>query len=272
MSLPTYEGLEYLDANPGAERVALVLHWGGASARVGLPFAHLLPGWRVLAPSLRGHGRNPRPTAPADVCGADVCALLRHLGITRIDRLYAYSLGGYVATRLFGAVEIARGALLAGGVVPFRVAVPDALPAENETAEAEATGEAVPETAAWLAGEHDRLETLGRPAEEVEREWAMVRAVIEDILDLSAPRLTFRLGTAAMRPALESIWNDDYFAAPNVALPERLLFWNGNDPVKCRPYIERFSRHPSCREVTLDVDPFDASWAVVARVIALLAE
>jgi hypothetical protein len=75
-----YGGLEYLEVNPEAERVALVLHWGGASGRVGLPFAALLPGWRVIAPSLRGHGRKPLPAVPVDVSGQDVAKLLAHLG------------------------------------------------------------------------------------------------------------------------------------------------------------------------------------------------
>ena len=239
-----------------------MLHWGGASARLGLPFAHLLPGWRVLAPSLRGHGRSPPPVAAADVCGQDVLRLLRHLGVTRLDRLYAYSLGAYVATRLFARVEIAGGVLLGGGVVPFSVAMPDALASEPGD---------WPETDPWLAAYRAKLETPGRAPEEVTREWAMVAAVLGDILDLRQPRLTLRLDAEAMRPAIESIWHDDYFAPP-AALPGRLLFVNTNDPVACRPYIERFEQHPGCAEVALDVDPFDPRWSVVGQVIALLEE
>ena len=262
----SFEGLEYLDANPTAERVALVLHWGGASARLGLPFAHLLPAWRVVAPSLRGHGRNPPPTVAVDVSSQDVLALLRHLGLTHVDRLYAYSVGAYVATRLFAAIPITAAALIGGGVVPFGVAVPDAL--DPPVADAEEG----PETGPWLAGRRAALETPGRASAEVETEWAMVSAMLADILDLTQPRLTFRLGAEAMRPVVESIWRDDYFAAPAVALPQRLRFWNANDPVACRAYIERFERHPGCAEVALDIDPWDARWSVVARVIALLAQ
>ncbi len=272
--LTIFDGLEYLDANPAGERHALVLHWGGASARLGLPFAHLLPAWRIVAPSLRGHGRNPPPTASADLCGQDVLRLLRHLGITHFDRLYAYSLGAYVATRLFADVEIADAVLIGGGVVPFGVAMPDVFAPE--------AGEA-PETRPWLAAYRAELDAPGRAPEEVAGEWEMVYAVLEDCLDLAQPRLTLRLGAEAMRPAIESIWHDDYFAAPAEggmsavspqppALPQRLQFVNTNDPVTCWPYIARFSQHPGCAEAMLDVDPFDPRWSVVARVIGLLEE
>jgi pimeloyl-ACP methyl ester carboxylesterase len=260
MSLFTYQGLEYLDSNPAAEQTALVLHWGGASARVGLPFAHLLPDWRIIGPSLRGHGRNPPPTASAETCGHDVLDLLDHLGDAHIARLYAYSLGGYVATRLFGQLDIAQAALLAGGVVPLAVAMPDVFddPATEQ-----------PETAAWLAEQRARLDMPGKRPDDAETEWAMMYAAYEDIFDLSRPRLTFRLSPEAMRPALASVWREDYFARP-VATPKRLLFWNGNDPVACRPYVEQFTCHPGCHAIALDFDPFDVRLGVVARVISLL--
>ena len=260
--LSTFDGLEYLDTDPLGERVALVVHWGGGSARLGLPFAHLLPGWRVLAPSLRGHGRNPLPVVAADVCGQDVQRLLRYLGVTRLDRLYAYSLGAYVATRLFARVQIAQGVLLGGGVVPFSVAMPDVLAPEPDEA---------PETGPWLAAYRAQLETPGRAPEEVAREWAMVAAVLGDILDLRQSRLTLRLDAEAMRPAIESIWYDDYFAAPTT-LPDRLFCVNTNDPFACRPYLDRFEQHPGCAEVALAVDPFDPRWSVVGQVIALLED
>ncbi len=259
-AMRTHNGLEYLEVHPSAERVALVLHWGGASGRVGLPFAELLPDWRVIAPSLRGHGRNPLPTAPVDVCGEDVADLLAHLGIAHLDRVYAYSLGAYAATRLFGHVEVDQAVLLAGGVVPLGVAIPDVFDAPTSQAD---------ETQAWLAQERAKLATPGRAADDIAREWEMMRAIYQDIFDLSQPRLTFRLAPEVMRPAIESVWQDDYFAAP-VALPRRLLFWNGNDPGACRPYIERFARHEGCSEITLDFDPFDVRWETIRRVIALL--
>jgi pimeloyl-ACP methyl ester carboxylesterase len=248
--------------NPEAERVALVLHWGGASGRVGLPFAELLPGWRVIAPSLRGHGRKPLPAVPADVSGQDVAKLLAHLGIARLDRLYAYSLGAYVATRLFSWVEIAQAVLLAGGIVPLGVAIPDVFDAS--AAEPDETS-----ASAWLTAERAKLATVDRVVGDIGREWEMMSDIYEDIFDLSQLRLTFRLPPQMMRPAIESVWHDNYFAAP-IALPERLLFWNGNDPDACRPYIEQFTRHPGCREITLDFDPFDVRWEIVRRVIALL--
>jgi pimeloyl-ACP methyl ester carboxylesterase len=261
MQLAVYKQLEYLDANPTAARVILVLHWGGASAQVGVPFAYLLSGWRVIAPSLRGHGRNPLPTASADLCGQDVLDLLDHLGITRVDRLYAYSVGGYVATRLFGQIPVVRGVLLAGGVVPFGIAMPEVF-AEPETDQEE--------TAPWLADQRASLTAADGPPQDLETEWATMLAAYEDIFDCSRPTLTHRLTPQVLRPLIESIWDDDYFARARAPIPSQLLFWNGNDPVACRPYIERFERHPGCQEVTLDMDPFDVRWSTVRPVIALL--
>src|SRR5262249_60029425 len=66
----------------------------------------------------------PSPVAAADVCRQDVLWLLRRLGVTRLDRLYAYSVGAHVATRLFASVQIAEGVLLAGGGGPSSVPRP----------------------------------------------------------------------------------------------------------------------------------------------------
>ncbi|HEV2459669.1 MAG TPA: hypothetical protein VGS80_15035 [Ktedonobacterales bacterium] len=166
----------------------------------------------------------------------------------------------YVATQLFGQLEIAQAALLAGGVVPLAVALPDVFdePATEQ-----------PETEAWLAEQRAQLDIPSKRPDDAETEWAMMYAAYEDIFDLSQPCLTFRLGPEAMRPALTSVWQDDYFAQP-APTPKRLLFWNGNDPVACRPYIEQFTRHPGCHAITLDFDPFDVRLDVVARVISLL--
>jgi pimeloyl-ACP methyl ester carboxylesterase len=262
--LKSYHDLEYLDTaaatgSPDAP-VALILHWGGASGRIGLPFARLLPGWRIVAPSLRGHGQNRFPTASVEVCAHDVLDLLRQLDLERIDRLYAYSLGAYVATRLFDNVEIGEAVLLAGGVVPFGVAWP--------TLFDEADPEQ-PETLVWLREQRASLELPGRGAADIQEEWEMVLIVLADILDLSQQRLTLRVSKEELRPALASIWCDDYFATPG-RLPQRLLFWNGNDPVVCQPYIEQFMRHLCCREAILTSDPFDVRLSHVAQVIALL--
>jgi hypothetical protein len=102
--------------------------------------------------------------------------------------------------------------------------------------------------------------------------WAAVFAVYEDVFDLSRPYLTLRVTTEDMRPAIRSVWEDDYFAQVNAPTPRQLLFWNGNDPTACNPYIEQFERHLGCREVALDVDPFDVRWSTVPRVMALLKE
>ncbi len=261
-TLGRFGDIEYLDANQHAQRVALVMHWGGASGRLGLPFAHLLPDWRIIAPSLRGHGHTTLPAADVETCAADVLALLAHLGVRHIDRLYAYSLGAYTATRLFGNVEIADGALISGGVVPFGICFPNVF----EEPEPEQ-----PETQAWLDEQRASIDTSARSPEDIEAEWRMMLSMLDDIADLTQPRLTFRHGVDALRPTIESIWNDDYFAAPK-PLPSRLLFVNTNDPDACRPYVERFTSLPGCREATLPVDPFDLRWDTVRQVIALLEQ
>lgn len=110
-------------------------------------------------------------------------ALLDHLGVTRLDRLYAYSVGGYVATRVFGHLPIVRAALFAGGVVPIKIALPDMYQESTEEQ---------PETVRWLTEEHANLATPGRAPDEIEREWAMTLTVYEDIFDLTQPRLTSR--------------------------------------------------------------------------------
>lgn len=257
-----YDGLEYYESNSKARDIALVLHWGGASGRLGLPFAHLLPGWRVIAPSLPGHGRTRRPVVPIDTCAADVLALLARLSIAHIQRVYAYSLGAYAAIRLFDAITIDRCVLLAGGVVPPGIALPHIF---------EESADDAPETATWLADQRASIQSPGRSADETEREWRMILDVLDDIVDLSASHMIPRRSAESLRPAIESVWDDDSFAAPH-RLPDQTLFWNGNDPVACAPYIERFARLPGCREVQFEGDPFDVRWDTVRRVIALLEE
>lgn len=260
-TLSRHGGIEYLDANSDAPHIALVLHWGGASGRLGLPFAHLLQDWRIIAPSLRGHGHTSLSAAGVETCATDVLALLEHLGVRNIDRLYAYSLGAYTATHLFGNVEIAQGVLISGGVVPFGVCFPRLFddPEPDQ-----------PETQSWLDEQRANIESPGRTPEDIADEWRMTLAVLDDIVDLTQPRLTPRLSAAALRPAIESIWNADYFATPRL-LPSRLLFVNTNDADTCRPYVERFTSLPGCREATLPVDPFDVRWDPVRQVIALLS-
>jgi 3-oxoadipate enol-lactonase len=58
-----------------------------------------VPGWRIIAPDLRGFGGSgpvPGHRLPMDMLGADVIALLQHLAVTSVV-LCGHSMGGYVA-------------------------------------------------------------------------------------------------------------------------------------------------------------------------------
>jgi pimeloyl-ACP methyl ester carboxylesterase len=60
---------------------------------------HLLPGWRLIAPDLRGHGESDWAEPPylVEDFYDDLCALLDALGVQRVT-LIGHSMGGRVAT------------------------------------------------------------------------------------------------------------------------------------------------------------------------------
>lgn len=103
--LPNGKSSAYRDfpGPPGAETV-LLLHGIGMTADLNWAgsFAALRRQFRVVAPDLRGHGRNgsPAPDFRLEDCADDVVALADALGIERFIAT-GYSMGGLVAQLLW---------------------------------------------------------------------------------------------------------------------------------------------------------------------------
>ncbi len=112
--------VSYLDVEgPGPSHQALVLlHAFPLAAEMWRPqFAAVPPGWRFVAPDLRGLGASSPegPSAPASIddYAHDVVALLDHLELHRVV-LAGLSMGGYAAfATLRLAAERVRGLVLA---------------------------------------------------------------------------------------------------------------------------------------------------------------
>src|SRR5690606_4639837 len=81
---------------PGDGPPVLLVHATGFHARVWDAVARLLPGFRVLAVDLRGHGRSDRPEQPYawDRFGEDVTALVRALHLRSVVGV-GHSMGGH---------------------------------------------------------------------------------------------------------------------------------------------------------------------------------
>ncbi|CAN5245740.1 alpha/beta fold hydrolase [soil metagenome] len=94
--------LHYLDSGGGGDGVPLVLvhAFPLSSAMWEDQIADLAPGYRVIAPDLRGFGESDVPSEPGaysvDGWADDVAALLGALGLARVV-LGGLSMGGYVA-------------------------------------------------------------------------------------------------------------------------------------------------------------------------------
>jgi pimeloyl-ACP methyl ester carboxylesterase len=114
-----------------AETLPLVLLHGGLAS--GEMFGPVIPalaeGRRVIAPDLQGHGRTADIDRPIDVrlMADDIAALIRHLGLAKVD-LLGYSLGGGVA--LFTAAkypELVRKAVIVSANVRRDAIYPEML-------------------------------------------------------------------------------------------------------------------------------------------------
>jgi 3-oxoadipate enol-lactonase len=118
----TFGTASYLDTDgpaPAApERTLVLLHAFPLAADMWRPQLEAVPpGWRFVAPDLRGFGRSPvgDPSVPASMAGyaRDVLALVDHLRLERVV-VGGLSMGGYVAFALLAmAPERVAGLVLA---------------------------------------------------------------------------------------------------------------------------------------------------------------
>jgi pimeloyl-ACP methyl ester carboxylesterase len=100
----------YYEARGEGEPLVLLHGGGGIGANWELIFKEPPPGYRLIVPDLRGHGRstNPLPDLTFRQVALDVLGLLDHLGIERFQAI-GLSLGAktllHVATRQPGRIE-----------------------------------------------------------------------------------------------------------------------------------------------------------------------
>ena len=84
-------------------------------------WAPLLPGYQLILPDARGHGRSGKPRDPSAYTLAkrtsDVIALLDHLGIQKAHCM-GYSMGGWVSLGLAATYPERFYAMIAGGIGP----------------------------------------------------------------------------------------------------------------------------------------------------------
>jgi pimeloyl-ACP methyl ester carboxylesterase len=83
-------GIQMYFEDRGAGEPLLLLHGGlGIGADWAHVFPHDPPGFRVIVPDLRGHGRSTNPAGAFTFrqCARDVLALLDHLGLTVVSAI-----------------------------------------------------------------------------------------------------------------------------------------------------------------------------------------
>jgi pimeloyl-ACP methyl ester carboxylesterase len=141
------------------ERWALCLHGVGRTGELYAPLAAELPGWRLVAYDLRGHGLSP--PEPPWLIATQLADVLETLGDARPDAWIGHSFGGRLIIELAGrdSDRIARAVLLDPAI---RVR-PDIALAETDTY-VERRQPAAVAMLGELAGEHARLEPLTMPA------------------------------------------------------------------------------------------------------------
>ena len=95
--------IHYLDLNPGADKIALLLHGLGATCQSWrLQFPPLLSsGYRILVPDARGFGKSSFPGGGTSIqaMAGDIAALLQQEKVTRAD-VIGISMGGALALQL----------------------------------------------------------------------------------------------------------------------------------------------------------------------------
>jgi 3-oxoadipate enol-lactonase len=101
--LPSGESIHYLDVNPSAGEVVLLLHGLGATGEswlLQIP-ALIQAGYRAVAPDAPGFGGSTRPMAKTTIAqmASPMASLLRSLGIGAAD-VVGLSMGGTLALQL----------------------------------------------------------------------------------------------------------------------------------------------------------------------------
>jgi 3-oxoadipate enol-lactonase len=188
--------VRYLESGSG--RAVLLLHAFPLSADQWLPQLYRLPpGWRAIAPDLRGF-RGARPAfeepgldvASMETHAADLLALLTHLGIERAV-VAGLSMGGYIAFALLRASP----ARIAGLVLANTRATPDS--AEGLAARDTMIALARREGAAGVA--HAMIEKLLGPT--TLREQADLATAVRELIERnSVPGLVSAIRAMKRRP------------------------------------------------------------------------
>jgi 3-oxoadipate enol-lactonase len=97
--------LSWREAGEGPDALVLIHGFPFNSASWRPQLEQPVPGWRIIAPDLRGFGESgplPGNRLPMDVLAADVITLLQHLGLKNAV-VGGLSMGGYVALALLRA-------------------------------------------------------------------------------------------------------------------------------------------------------------------------
>jgi 2-succinyl-6-hydroxy-2,4-cyclohexadiene-1-carboxylate synthase len=95
--------------------VMLLLHGFTGSGRTWKELASKLPGWRIIAPDLPGHGGTDAPVGAMPEVAKDLVALLDALSVDKA-LVVGYSMGGRQALHLaVSAPERVRGLVVVGG-------------------------------------------------------------------------------------------------------------------------------------------------------------
>ena len=138
------------------ERWALCLHGVGRTGELYAPLAAELPGWRVVAYDLRGHGLSP--PEPPWLIETQLADVLETLGDEQPDAWIGHSFGGRLIIELAGRDpgRIARTVLLDPAIrVRPDIALAETAAYSGQPAAVAMLGE--------LAGPHARVEALTMP-------------------------------------------------------------------------------------------------------------
>jgi esterase len=155
----------------GAGQALLALHGHLGSGKVWAPLADALPGWRVVAPDQRGHGRTgPASDYSREAYMADAAQLIETLGLAPAVVL-GHSLGGVNAYQLAAwRPELVRAVIVedAPAEMPVRPDIEGAPPDIN-TSRRLLAGD---HWADWLAGDHRVLLLRGAESDTLAAEMA----------------------------------------------------------------------------------------------------